>query len=82
MTQFGEKVLVPEKSVRSCASRQKLETSLFMIMIIRGAVLCVTSTGVVRVKRCTRQTLNDASKDTNWDGLCDTPGHMMVPHEL
>ena len=39
----------------------------------------ITKNGIVRVKIWTRQTLSDAWEPTKWEGLCDTPWHIVAP---
>ena len=82
MAQFGEKVwLVAKKredGVISFASR--MTQGIFAGHRGRkGAVLCITKTGVVRGKSWTRQTLSHAWESTNWEGLCGAPWQMVAP---
>ena len=74
MAQFGEKVWfrkVGEDGVSSFTSCM-IQGILVGHPDRTGAVLCITKNGVVRGKSWTRQTLSDAWKSTNWEGLCGT----------
>ena len=81
MAQFGETVwfrTIGEDGVSSFASRMT-RGILAGHHDRTGAVLCITTNGVVRGKSWTRQTLSDAWESINWEGLCGTPWQMVAP---
>ena len=81
MAHFEEKVLfrkIGEDDVSSFASR--MTQGIFIGHHDRtGAVVCITTNGVVRGKSWRRQTLSDAWESTNWEGLCGTPWQKVAP---
>ena len=71
-------IWIGEDGVSSFASR--MTPGIFVGHHDRtGAVLCITKNGVVRDKKWTRQTLNDAWSASNLEGLCGTPWQMVAP---
>ena len=71
MAQFGEKVGFRTVGRRWCQFSCKPYDSRILCW-------CSFPNGVVRCKSWTRQPLNDAWDDANWNGLCGTPWLMVA----
>ena len=80
MAQFGEKVWFRKIGEVSVHFASRMTQGICVGYHDRTrAVLCKTKNGVVRGKSWTRQTLSDAWKSTNWEGLCCIPWKMVAP---